>query len=59
VAHEHRLAQRFTAAHPHVGVVEVTARPGDVHDLDGLRDVATELTAEQLARSGAPSRQTP
>ena len=40
---ERRLRQRFTAAHPHVAIAEVTAFPGDVHDLDGLRDVGVDL----------------
>ena len=43
IARERHLAERFTAAHPKVGVVEVVARPGDVHDLDGLRDLARDL----------------
>jgi len=33
------LADRFAAAHPGVAVARVTALPGDVHDLDGLRTV--------------------
>jgi anion-transporting ArsA/GET3 family ATPase len=36
-AREKRLADRFTAAHPWVPVAEITAQPGDIHDLDGLR----------------------
>ena len=42
---EARLQERFTTAHPGVPVVQVSALPGDVHDLDGLRAVG-----EQLAR---------
>jgi anion-transporting ArsA/GET3 family ATPase len=45
IVRERHLAERFTAAHPRVPVVEVTARPGDVHDLDGLRDLSTDLVA--------------
>jgi len=44
---EHNLAARFTSAHPSVPVVEVPARPEDVHDLDGLREIGADL-----ARSG-------
>ena len=40
---EARLQERFTTAHPDVPVVQVTAQPGDVHDLDGLRAVGEEL----------------
>jgi anion-transporting ArsA/GET3 family ATPase len=50
---ERRLRQRFTSAHPLVGIAEVTALPGDVHDLDGLRDVGNDLadpTTPELAR---------
>jgi anion-transporting ArsA/GET3 family ATPase len=41
---EQRLADRFTSAHPEVGVRTVPAAAGDVHDLDGLRVMAAELT---------------
>jgi anion-transporting ArsA/GET3 family ATPase len=40
---EQHLAARFTSAHPAVPVVEVSARPGDVHDLDGLRSIGSDL----------------
>jgi anion-transporting ArsA/GET3 family ATPase len=43
VARESHLAERFGAAHPHVPVGRVAARPGDVHDLAGLREVAADL----------------
>jgi anion-transporting ArsA/GET3 family ATPase len=33
---ERRLAEHFTAAHPHIPVVQIPAQPEDVHDLDGL-----------------------
>jgi anion-transporting ArsA/GET3 family ATPase len=45
VAREKRLADRFTAAHPWVPVAELTAQPGDIHDLSGLRK-AGDLLAE-------------
>jgi anion-transporting ArsA/GET3 family ATPase len=44
-AREQHLADRFTSAHPEVGVRTVPAAAGDVHDLDGLRTMAGELTA--------------
>jgi anion-transporting ArsA/GET3 family ATPase len=40
---EQSLRGRFTAAHPRVPVVDVPAQPGDVHDLDGLREVGAAL----------------
>jgi anion-transporting ArsA/GET3 family ATPase len=43
-AREQHLADRFTSAHPEVGVRTVPATAGDVHDLDGLRGMAAELT---------------
>jgi anion-transporting ArsA/GET3 family ATPase len=36
---EEKVAARFTAAHPKVPTVAVPALPGDVHDLDGLREI--------------------
>jgi anion-transporting ArsA/GET3 family ATPase len=41
---EQHLADRFTSAHPEVAVRTVPAAAGDVHDLDGLRAMAEELT---------------
>ncbi|MGY1709373.1 ArsA family ATPase [Geodermatophilus sp. SYSU D00758] len=41
---EQRLADRFTSAHPQVPVRTVPAAAGDVHDVDGLRAMAGELT---------------
>jgi anion-transporting ArsA/GET3 family ATPase len=43
-AREQHLADRFTSAHPEVTVRTVPAAAGDVHDLDGLRLMAAELT---------------
>lgn len=40
---QRHLADRFAAAHPGVAVGTVTALAGDVHDLDGLREVGALL----------------
>ncbi len=45
IAREERLAGRFTGAHPGVAIGRVQALPGDVHDLDGLRLIGTDLAA--------------
>ena len=45
-AREQHLADRFTSAHPEVAVRTVPAAAGDVHDLDGLRTMAAELTGD-------------
>lgn len=42
---EHRMIERFSAAHPAVSRVNVAALPGDVHDLDGLRQVGDLIAA--------------
>jgi hypothetical protein len=42
---EVRVAATFTDAFPAVPVIEVTAQPADVHDVDGLRTIGTALTA--------------
>ena len=39
-----RRASQFRSAHPSVGVVEVAALAGDVHDLAGLREIGSELS---------------
>ncbi|GAA0603043.1 ArsA family ATPase [Sporichthya brevicatena] len=44
IAREHRLTARFTGAHPGVAVGTVQALPGDVHDLDALRSIGTDLS---------------
>ncbi len=41
---EEKVAARFTAAHPRVPTVAVSALPSDVHDLDGLRTIGQLLT---------------
>ncbi|WIX81240.1 ArsA family ATPase [Amycolatopsis carbonis] len=42
---ENRLLARFTKAHPEVPLVRVPALAGDVHDLEGLRDIGTKLVS--------------
>jgi anion-transporting ArsA/GET3 family ATPase len=41
---DERRASQFRSAHPKVGIVEVAAQSGDVHDLDGLREIGSELS---------------
>ncbi|WP_231486567.1 ArsA family ATPase [Candidatus Blastococcus massiliensis] len=54
-AREQHLADRFTSAHPEVAVRTVPAAAGDVHDLDGLRTMAAELTgADADTPTGTP-----
>jgi anion-transporting ArsA/GET3 family ATPase len=48
---ERRYAERFTTAHPGVAVAEVPAQAEDVHDLEGLRQIASALTGNG-ARAG-------
>ncbi|MGK5500002.1 ArsA family ATPase [Streptomyces sp. URMC 125] len=43
IAREQRTRERFAALHPEVPVVEVAALPGDVHDLEGLREIGERL----------------
>ncbi|MFD3870422.1 ArsA family ATPase [Streptomyces sp. NPDC058623] len=45
IARERRTRDRFTSLHPEVAVTEVTALPGDVHDLAGLRAIGECLAA--------------
>ena len=47
VEREARLRERFEAAHPQVPAAVVPALAGDVHDLDGLRQVGTLLAGER------------
>ncbi len=42
-ARERRQLSRFTGAHPDVAMATAPALAGDVHDLDGLREVAAAL----------------
>ena len=43
VEHDKRRARQFRRGHPDVRVVSVAAQPDDVHDLDGLRHIGSEL----------------
>ncbi|MFD6414989.1 ArsA family ATPase [Streptomyces sp. NPDC060194] len=43
IAREQRTRDRFSSLHPEVAVTQVTALPGDVHDLAGLRDIGERL----------------
>ena len=47
VEREARLRRRFEAAHPQVPTAVVPALAGDVHDLDGLRQVGSLLAGER------------
>ncbi|MBM9508975.1 ArsA family ATPase [Actinacidiphila acididurans] len=50
VARERRTRDRFVSVHPEVPMVDVTALPGDVHDLEGLREIGLRLAgAEEVA----------
>jgi anion-transporting ArsA/GET3 family ATPase len=49
VEREARVAARFTREHPGVPVATVSAQPADVHDIDGLRGVASALCAGSAA----------
>ena len=43
---ELRLKKRFNAAHPDVAIVSVGALAGDVHDLEGLREIGSLLAGQ-------------
>jgi hypothetical protein len=47
VERETRLRGRFEAAHPQVPTAVVPALAGDVHDLDGLRQVGALFAGER------------
>ncbi|OIJ69683.1 ArsA family ATPase [Streptomyces mangrovisoli] len=47
LSREQRTRGRFIARHPEVAVVEVAALPGDVHDLEGLRNIGDRLAAHR------------
>lgn len=53
LAREQRTRDRFAALHPEVAVAEVTALPGDVHDLAGLRAIGDRLAAGTDDPAGA------
>ena len=44
-----RRAAQFHSAHPRVRIAEVAAQAGDVHDLDGLRQIADQLSGTPTA----------
>jgi anion-transporting ArsA/GET3 family ATPase len=46
IARERRLIRRFTSSHPGVLIGEITAQPGDIHDLAGLRTIGQILTGK-------------
>ena len=52
-ARDRHMAERFTVAHPSVGVVRVAAQSTDVHDLDGLRAIGAELASGPEASAPA------
>jgi anion-transporting ArsA/GET3 family ATPase len=54
-AKERRLAERFSAAHPHVPVAQIPAQPEDVHDLDGLRLIGATFATDWQKNTG-PTR---
>ncbi|MHB9860098.1 ArsA family ATPase [Streptomyces sp. YIM S03343] len=58
LAREQRTRDRFIALHPEVAVVEVAALPGDVHDLDGLRDIGDRLAAGRRELPPGPTGST-
>ncbi|MBC3842969.1 AAA family ATPase [Streptacidiphilus sp. 4-A2] len=43
IVRERRMRDRFVSIYPDVPVVEVPALAGDVHDLDGLREIGERL----------------
>lgn len=45
---EVRLLSRFTGANPHVAIVGVPSLPFDVSDLEALRAIADQITAESV-----------
>jgi hypothetical protein len=49
VARERRTRDRFVSVHPEVPMVDVTALPGDVHDLEGLRAIGLRLGGDEPA----------
>jgi anion-transporting ArsA/GET3 family ATPase len=47
-----RRSSQFNSAHPRVRLVEVAAQAGDVHDLEGLRQIADQLSGTPTAPAG-------
>jgi anion-transporting ArsA/GET3 family ATPase len=54
-AAERRVAEHFTAAHPHVPVAEIPAQPDDVHDLIGLRTVGDSFDSAGGPQASVPA----
>ncbi|GGV70289.1 anion-transporting ATPase [Streptomyces griseoloalbus] len=54
LSREQRTRDRFTALHPEVAVTEVSALPGDVHDLVGLRTIGDRLATNRLELPETP-----
>ena len=53
----HAQTTRFVAGHPGIPVTEVPAAAQDIHDLDGLREIAAALAESSATNgSGAESR---
>jgi anion-transporting ArsA/GET3 family ATPase len=46
VEREQHLRERFAASHPRVPTAVVAALAGDVHDLDGLREIGERLAGQ-------------
>ena len=44
IAREQRTRDRFVSVYPDVPITEVPALPGDIHDLDGLREIGARLS---------------
>jgi anion-transporting ArsA/GET3 family ATPase len=57
-ARQHHLADRFVAANPRVPVASVPALAQDVHDLEGLREVAALLCAPRGGDAARPAHTT-
>ncbi|MEU9188278.1 ArsA family ATPase [Streptomyces sp. NPDC048484] len=55
LSREQRTRDRFAALHPEVDVAEVSALPGDVHDLAGLRDIGHRLAANASPAGASPA----
>jgi anion-transporting ArsA/GET3 family ATPase len=46
IARERRMRDRFVSVYPDVRIAEVSALAGDVHDLEGLREIGARLAGE-------------
>ena len=52
----HAQTTRFVAGHPGIPVTEVPAAAQDIHDLDGLREIASALAVAAMPIAGAENR---